>query len=385
MLNNTLSGITVDCRQTPNGVSGEPLAVASLESRTQRHPFGCEILASMTHTVTDLLQLPRGTVTLAALDPGDTSGFDGSKKEAEKALAGLGEELADLQERMFANAYTGGTRRLLLVLQGMDTSGKGGVVDHTLGLLSPNGFRLHSFKKPTDEELAHDFLWRIDRELPDPGMIGVFDRSHYEDVLVTRVHGLVDHAELERRYAAINDWERGLVGGGTVVLKCMLHLSAHEQRARLLARLEDSDKQWKFKPGDLDERALWPNYAKAYEIALERCNTEQAPWYVVPSDHKWYRNWAIGQLLLKALRDMDLEWPEPGYDVAEQKARLAGPSRGRCGRPATSLRCGRVVRFRGSSRPTTWAPTSASFAAPDRVCASWWPRSWWPVSPGWRE
>ena len=174
------------------------------------------MLSPMTYTVTDKLRLDQGPVSLADLDPGDTSLFDGSKQEAKKALAELGEELADLQERMYADAYTGGSRRVLVVLQGMDTSGKGGVIQHALGLLNPNGIRQTSFRKPTKEELAHDFLWRIERALPDAGMVGVFDRSHYEDVLVARVHEIADEEEIERRYGAINDFERGLVDSGTV-------------------------------------------------------------------------------------------------------------------------------------------------------------------------
>ena len=280
----------------------------------------------MAYTVTDLLRLPKGAVSLADHDPSDTSGFDGSKKQAEKALAGLGEELCELQERLYADAYTGGKRRVLLVLQGMDTSGKGGVVDHALGLLNPHGLRLTTFRKPTEEELAHDFLWRVEQALPEAGVVGSFDRSHYEDVLIGRVHELADEAEIERRYGAINDFEKRIVDEGTVVIKCMLHISAEKQQERLLARLEDPEKQWKFKPGDIDERARWRDYQRAYEIALERCSTEAAPWYVVPSDHKWYRNWAIGQLLLEALRGMRLEWPRPEYDVEEQRARLAAES-----------------------------------------------------------
>ncbi|MCW2710204.1 MAG: phosphate:nucleotide phosphotransferase, partial [Marmoricola sp.] len=290
-------------------------------SARSAHPF-CAILATMAYTVTDLLRLPEGAVSLADLDPGDTSGFDGGKKQAEKDLVALGDELADLQERMYADAYVGGSRKVLIVLQGMDTSGKGGVVKHVLGLLDPNGLQLKSFKRPTEEELAHDFLWRIERAVPPAGVVGAFDRSHYEDVLAARVHQYADEAEIERRYGAINDFEKGLVDSSTVVLKCMLHISAEEQRKRLLARLDKPEKRWKFKPGDVDERALWRDYEKAYEIALERCNTDAAPWYVVPSDHKWYRNWAIGQLLLEALRGMDLEWPQPDYDVDEQRARL---------------------------------------------------------------
>jgi PPK2 family polyphosphate:nucleotide phosphotransferase len=276
----------------------------------------------MAYTVTDLLRLPSGSGTLADRDPSATPGFKQGKRAAEKALRDNGPELADLQERMFADAYTGGRRRVLVVLQGMDTAGKGGVIDKALGLLSPNGFRLKSFKKPTEEELAHDFLWRIDQALPDAGMVGVFDRSHYEDVLVGRVHQLADAQEIERRYDAINAWEKGLVDEGTVVIKCLLHMSRDVQRERLLARLDDPRKQWKFHPSDVDERELWDDYQKAYEIALERCNTDAAPWYVVPSDRKWYRNWAVGQLLLEAFRGMRLEWPKPEYDVAEQRKRL---------------------------------------------------------------
>jgi PPK2 family polyphosphate:nucleotide phosphotransferase len=276
----------------------------------------------MAYTVTDLLRLPQGAVSLADHDPGDTSGFDGTKKKAEKTLLHLGDELADLQERMYADAYTGGSRRILLVLQGMDTSGKGGVIKHVCGLLDPNGLKAKSFKKPTEEELARDFLWRVEKAVPEPGVIGAFDRSHYEDVLAARVHALADEAEIERRYDAINAFEKSLVDSGTVILKCMLHISAEEQRERLLARLDNPRKQWKFKPHDVDERAYWGDYEKAYEIALERCNTDAAPWYVVPSDHKWYRNWAVGQLLDEALQGMRLEWPKPTYDVEEQRARL---------------------------------------------------------------
>lgn len=273
------------------------------------------------HSVTDLLRLPPGT-TLADLDPHGTPGFDGSKRAGKRALAGLRPELRDLQQKLFAEAYTGGRRRVLLVLQGMDTSGKGGVLRHAVGLLTPDGVRLTSFKAPTPEERAHDFLWRVEPQVPAPGIIGVFDRSHYEDVLVARVRELVEPEEIERRYDAINAFEAGLVAEGTTVVKCLLHVSREEQRQRLLARLDDPTKQWKFKPDDVDERALWPAYQAAYGVALERCNTSAAPWYVVPSDRKWYRNWAVGMLLLEALRGMGLTWPTPDYDVAEQRERL---------------------------------------------------------------
>lgn len=275
----------------------------------------------MTYTVTDKLRLAQGPVRLAELDPDSTPGAESPKGLASE-LADLGEELAELQEQMAAEAYVGGRRRVLVVLQGMDTAGKGGVIEHTLGLLSPNGLRVTSFKDPTEEELAHDFLWRIDKALPQAGTVAVFDRSHYEDVLIGRVRELADEAEIERRYQAINDWEKAQVDDGTVIIKCFLHISEDTQRDRLLDRLDDPAKQWKFKPGDVDERDRWRDYEKAYEIALERCNTAAAPWYVVPSDHKKYRNWAVGQLLLEALRGMKLDWPAPDYDVEEQRARL---------------------------------------------------------------
>ncbi len=276
----------------------------------------------MSYALTDQLRLPAGEVDLDDLDPAATPGFDGGKRDAEKSLRKLGTELADLQERMYAQAYTGGSRRILVVLQGMDTSGKGGVVDHALGQLSPSGLRVTSFKKPTEEELSHDFLWRVEKVLPAAGLVGVFDRSHYEDVLAARVHELADEEEIERRYGAINAFEKDLVDSGTVVIKCFLHVSPEEQAKRLLARLDEPDKQWKFHPSDVDERERWKDYRRAYTVALERCHTETAPWYVVPSDKKWYRNWAVGQLLAEALRGMRLEWPTPDYDVEEQRARL---------------------------------------------------------------
>lgn len=276
----------------------------------------------MAKSISDHLRLAQGPVDLSTIDPGGKPGFDGNKKDGAKALPAMADELTTLQEQLFAAGYTDGTRRILLVLQGMDTSGKGGVLSHTVGLFDPSGVHLKSFKKPTKEELSHDFLWRVDKELPEAGKVGIFDRSHYEDVLVVKVHELAKPDEIERRYGAINEFEQKLVDEGTTIIKCMLHISPEEQKARLLARLDDPTKQWKFKPGDLDERALWPAYQQAYEIALERCNTEAAPWFVIPSDRKWYRNWAIGTLLLDAMRGMDLSWPKPDYDVAEQRKRL---------------------------------------------------------------
>ena len=271
----------------------------------------------------DDLRLPSGTVDLMAIPTDATPGFDEGKKAGEKALAAMGPELAELQERLFAARSAGSTRNVLLVLQGMDTSGKGGVLRHTVGLVDPQGVRITSFKAPTDEEKKHDFLWRINNALPAPGYIGVFDRSHYEDVLIVKVHGWAPPEEIERRYGAINDFEAELVASGTVVVKCMLHVSAEEQKERLLARLDDPSKHWKYNPGDLDERALWPRYRDAYEVALERTNTDVVPWHVIPSDRKWYRNLAIGHLLLEALRSLDLGWPAADFDVEAERRRLA--------------------------------------------------------------
>ncbi len=270
------------------------------------------------------LRLPAGPVDLTALPTDDTLDFDGDKADGEQALADLGPELADLQERLFAERTTDSPRRLLLVLQGMDTSGKGGVLRHTVGLVDPQAVKITSFKAPTAEELEHDFLWRVQAAVPGPGYVGVFDRSHYEDVLIARVRELADADEIERRYEAINDFEHRLLGEGVKILKCMLHISAEEQKARLLARLDDPTKYYKFNPGDVDERALWADYRTAYEIALERTNTEVAPWYVVPSDKKWFRNFTVGRLLLDALRDMNPQWPAADFDIEAQRQRLSG-------------------------------------------------------------
>jgi len=273
-------------------------------------------------STTQALRLPRGPVDLASYDTHGKPGFSGGKQEGKAALLALGDELSDLQERLFAEGRSGGTRSLLLVLQGMDTSGKGGIVRHTLGLVDPQGVHVKSFKQPTRAELRHDFLWRVERELPKPGMIGVFDRSHYEDVLVARVHGTVSGRDVTQRYRQVNDFEKRLVDSGTVVVKCMLHISPEEQRERLLARLDDPEKLWKFNPGDVDERRRWFDYVAAYEKALERTNTDHAPWLVVPSDRKWYRNLAVANVLRETLAEMDPHWPGPDYDVAEQRRRL---------------------------------------------------------------
>jgi PPK2 family polyphosphate:nucleotide phosphotransferase len=268
------------------------------------------------------LRLPVGPVDLSDIATDATPGFDGDKAEGEQALADLGPELAELQERLWAERTAGSTERVLLVLQGMDTSGKGGVLRHTVGLVDLQGVKLTSFKAPSEEEKQHDFLWRIEKAVPEAGFIGVFDRSHYEDVLIVKVHEWADAAEIERRYGAINEFEKRLVDEGTTIVKCMLHISASEQKSRLLSRLDDPSKYYKFNPGDIDERAHWADYQAAYEIALERTNTEHAPWHLIPSDKKWFRNYAIGALLLDALRGFDLQWPKADFDVAAQRFRL---------------------------------------------------------------
>jgi PPK2 family polyphosphate:nucleotide phosphotransferase len=276
--------------------------------------------------ISDLLRIPPGPVDLSALDTRATPGFDGGKAAGKAALAELGSRLSDLQERLHAEGVKGGTRSLLLVLQGMDTSGKGGVLRHVIGQVDPQGCEIAIFKAPTREELAHDFLWRIRRRLPGPGKLGVFDRSHYEDVLVVRVHDLVPRSTWSRRYAAINRFEAGLAERDLRVVKVFLHVSKEEQRQRLLARLDDPTKHWKFNPRDVDERAFWSDYQQAYEAALERCNTDLAPWYRIPADRKWYRNWALASLLVEQLEDMKLTWPRGDFDVEEQRARLLADS-----------------------------------------------------------
>jgi PPK2 family polyphosphate:nucleotide phosphotransferase len=269
-------------------------------------------------------RLPPGPVDLAALDSGAMPGFTGGKQEGQAALAALGDDLADLQERLYAEASAdvGPGRAVLLVLQGMDTSGKGGVLRHTVGLVDPQAVSITSFKAPTEEEQQHDFLWRIRRALPTKGRIGVFDRSHYEDVLIARVRSLAPEDEIERRYEQINDFETEVAGAGITILKCMLHISADTQKERLLARLADPTKHWKFNPRDIDERGRWADYRHAYEIALERTNTEVAPWYVIPSDRKWFRNLAVGDLLHETLTNMAPTWPAADFDVEEQVRRL---------------------------------------------------------------
>jgi PPK2 family polyphosphate:nucleotide phosphotransferase len=272
----------------------------------------------MARSLRDALRVTAGSVA----DPRATPLAPGGKKKTAAAMVDEAAELARLQEALYAS----GGRRVLVVLQGMDTSGKGGVIEHVIGLVNPQGVHIHSFKKPTEQELRHHFLWRVRRALPEPGIIGIFDRSHYEDVLVVRVHGLAAPEVIEKRYGEIARFEAGLVDQGFALVKCFLDISYDEQRERLLARLADPDKHWKFNEGDLAERKRWADYQDAYRIALERCSTDAAPWYAVPADRKWYRNWAVGRLLLETVRDIDPQYPRPKLDVPRLTAALAPPN-----------------------------------------------------------
>jgi PPK2 family polyphosphate:nucleotide phosphotransferase len=273
--------------------------------------------------VGDALRVPAGGIDLSSLDPRATPGSPGAKKAAAKEQAELAERLATLQEQLYAEGRSGGGRSVLLVLQGLDTSGKSGTIKHVVGQVDPQGTRISAFKAPTPEEKRHPFLWRIRKRLPEPGYLGVFDRSHYEDVVTVRVRGLAPRSTWSRRYGVINRFEEQLAERGTRVVKCFLHISTGAWKERQLARLDDPTKHWKFNPGDLDDRLLWDDYIAAYSEALGRCNSDAAPWYVIPADRKWYRNWAVTRLLIQQLEAMDLSWPAASFDVEEQRPRIA--------------------------------------------------------------
>ncbi len=267
--------------------------------------------------------LPPGPIDLADLDTVGRDYGPQHRRQAEKALARLGKRSAKRQKPLFAQATSGATDRLLVILQGMDTAGKDGVLNHVFTVFNPSGLRLAAFKAPTEEERAHDFLWRIERQVPAPGLIGVFNRSHYEDVLIVRVHSLVPDSEWQQRYAVINQFEQHLAEDGVCIVKCFLHVSREVQKQRLAARLADPRKYWKFNPEDLSERALWARYQVAYADALARCHTAFAPWYVVPADRKWYRNWAVGALVDDALTRMKPRYPAPDFDLSTERRRVA--------------------------------------------------------------
>ena len=275
-----------------------------------------------THHPSEALRFRPGD-RVSEIDADASPGFSGTRADAEPITAERGEHFAELQEMLYANAREGDHRSVLLVLQGMDTAGKGGIVTHVVGAGNPMGIDYHSFGKPTQEERAHHFLWRINKALPPAGHIGVFDRSHYEDVLVVRVHGLVPPDELEGRYDEINTFEKELVEAGTSIVKVAMFVSLDEQKARLTERLQRPDKYWKYNPGDLDERKLWPSYQEAYQVMLDRTATEHAPWFVLPCDKKWYARLAVTELLIEALTAMNLSWPPADFDVELERRRVA--------------------------------------------------------------
>ena len=282
-----------------------------------------EPTSNWTTDPTPLLRAGEG-FRLGEVDPESTPGYDGDKESGKKDLEALSTELSDLQERLFAAHHDEESGpAVLLVLQAMDTAGKGGIVRHVVGAVDPQGVELAAFKKPTDEELAHDFLWRIRPRVPGPGMIGVFDRSHYEDVLIGRVRELADGAEIDRRYSAINDFEAELAAAGVHIVKVMLHISPDEQKERLAERLDRADKHWKYNPGDVDERLLWPDYMDAYQAVFDHTSTEAAPWFVVPANRKRYARLTVQRLLFDVLKGIDPQWPAADFDVEVEKKRLA--------------------------------------------------------------
>jgi PPK2 family polyphosphate:nucleotide phosphotransferase len=261
---------------------------------------------------------------VADLDTNATPGFKGKKGDAAQVQPERNERFAQLQEMLYANSRAADDNRsLLLVLQGMDTAGKGGIVKHVVGAANPQGIRYTGFGVPTEEERQHNYLWRIRRALPPAGHIGVFDRSHYEDVLVVRVHNIVPPEVWGRRYDEINQFEEKLVDEGTTIIKVAMFVSLDEQKARLSERLDRPDKYWKYNTADVDERLRWPAYQEAYQALLERTSTDYAPWHVVPCDRKWYSRLAILELLIEALEGLHLSWPPADFDVEAEKKRLA--------------------------------------------------------------
>ena len=275
-----------------------------------------------THKPSEALRFRSGDL-VSDIDTDSSPGYSGRREDAETITAEREENFAELQEMLYATGREGDHRSVLLVLQGMDTAGKGGIVTHVVAAGNPMGIDYHSFGKPTPEELSHHFLWRINKAVPPAGHIGVFDRSHYEDVLVVRVHELVPADELEARYDEINTFESELIDAGTSIVKVAMFVSLDEQKARLTERLQRPDKFWKYNPGDLDERKLWPSYQEAYQVMLDRTSTEQAPWFILPCDKKWYARLAVTELLIEVLTAMDLSWPPADFDLEAERKRVA--------------------------------------------------------------
>ena len=274
----------------------------------------------MAKEIRDLLraQVVDGQFRMADVDPDSTPGLKGGRRRALRDIKNHQAELFELHERLYAERK----RSLLIVLQGMDTSGKDGTVTHVVRNFNPQGVLITAFKQPTPEEKRHGFLWRIRKRLPVAGDVGVFNRSHYEDVLIARVHDLAPLQVVERRYGLINDFESQLVRGKTTVVKFCLHISYAEQRRRLIDRLKDPHKQWKFNEHDIDERSYWDDYMAAYGVAITKCSTPRAPWYVIPANDKVYRNWAVTMILLEKLSQMSPDYPHPKLDVKRLLKRL---------------------------------------------------------------
>ncbi|MBE6484718.1 MAG: polyphosphate kinase 2 family protein [Actinomycetaceae bacterium] len=269
-----------------------------------------------------LLRVHSGT-SLAALNHAATPGWTGTRLEAETYMAERGVLLGNLQERLFAaTKASADSRRVLVVVQGVDTAGKGGIARHVLGMIDPQGVQLHAFGVPDAEERRHHYLWRVQKALPAAGMIGLFDRSHYEDVLVARVEHLVPESVWAARYAEINRFEEELVAAGYVIIKVLLAISFEEQGARLLERLERPDKRWKYSPSDADAREKWNDYQTAYQAVLDQTSTSWAPWYLVPADNKWYARLAVTELIIEAMAKMDLGWPQATWQLEAQRRRL---------------------------------------------------------------
>jgi len=264
---------------------------------------------------------PGSKLNLNKVNPEDTGAYKKNGEGKAKAKAATAEfiaRLGGLQERLYANA----TRALLIVLQGMDTSGKDSTIKHVMSGVNPQGCRVATFKTPTSLELAHDFLWRVHREVPPKGHIGIFNRSHYEDVLITQVHGLISDKQVQQRFDQIKEFEELLHESGTVVLKFFLHISKEEQRERLEERIRDPEKRWKFNVGDLEERKRWDKYMTAFEDVVSATSTDHAPWYVVPANRKWYRDLVVADTVVVALEDMKLKRPPAPEDVDFDKLKI---------------------------------------------------------------
>lgn len=286
----------------------------TLKARSIDHEFWHE-------DVGELLRVRDG-FQLRGVDPYATPGTESDEVSGLAEVDHVTHQMRHLQERLYARSCAGSQDRVLVVLQAMDAAGKGGLVNHVFGGLEPYGLELTAFKAPTEEERAHDFLWRVEPHVPAPGSIGLFDRSHYEDVLVQRVHRYAPPEEIERRYTAINDFERRMADDGVRIIKIMLHISPEEQFRRLAARLDTPHKYWKYSPSDTSERSFWNEHMTAFQIAIERTNKPHAPWHVVPANEKWYARAAVQRIVLTELEKLELTWPQAEYDVAHEIKRL---------------------------------------------------------------